>query len=237
MGEGFHRVNWNLRYFAPSLADGGGGDEDEDFPSAGTMGPLVLPGKYSVRLFKKVDGTVSEMGSAQSFTVVADGSSGISPADRAAQEDFNRKVSRLYRSFSGALSSANELQEHLKSIRKALEDTPNSDALLAQADAIEKQNNEILRAMRGDTVIAARSENVPTSINDRLQGVMEGERFSIAKPTQTHIDAYNIASEEFTQQLSKLHTLLQVDVMNLEKAMEAAGAPWTPGRIPEWQEK
>ena len=237
VGEGFHRVNWNLRYFAPSLPDGGGGDEDEDFPSAGTLGPLVLPGKYSVRLFKKVDGTVSEMGSAQSFTVVADGSSGISPADRAAQEDFNRKVSRLYRSFSGALSSANELQEHLKSIRKALQDTPNSDALLAQADAIEKQNNEILRAMRGDTVIAARSENVPTSINDRLQGIMEGERFSIAKPTQTHIDAYNIASEEFTQQLSKLHTLLQVDVMNLEKAMEAAGAPWTPGRIPEWQEK
>ena len=237
VGEGFHRVNWNLRYFAPTLADGGGGDEDEDFPSAGTMGPLVLPGKYSVRLFKKVDGAVSEMGSAQSFTVTADGTSGISAADRTAQEDFNRRVSRLYRAFSGALNSANELQARLKSIRKALQDTPNSDALLAQADSIEKQNTEILRALRGDIVIAARSENVPTSINDRLQGIMEGERFSIAKPTQTHVDAYNIASDEFTQQLSKLHTLLQVDVMNLEKAMEAAGAPWTPGRIPEWQEK
>jgi hypothetical protein len=66
---------------------------------------------------------------------------------------------------------------------------------------------------------------------------MEGERFSIAKPTQTHVDAYNIASDEFSQQLSKLRTLIQVDVANLEKAMEAAGAPWTQGRIPDWQEK
>jgi len=23
----------------------------------------------------------------------------------------------------------------------------------------------------------------------------------------------------------------------LEKDMEAAGAPWTPGRVPEWQEQ
>ena len=236
VAEGFHRVSWDLRYFAPALAEGGDGDDD-GFPAAANMGPLVLPGKYSVRFFKKVDGTVTEMGSAQSFTVLADGASAVSAADRAAQEDFNRKVSRLYRAFSGALSSANELQERLKGIRKALQDTPSSDALLSQADSIEKQNNDILRALRGDIVIAARSENVPTSINDRLQGIMEGERFSIAKPTQTHIDAYNIASDEFTQQLSKLHNLLQVDVMNLEKAMEAAGAPWTPGRIPEWQEK
>jgi len=66
---------------------------------------------------------------------------------------------------------------------------------------------------------------------------MEGERFSIARPRQTHVDAYNIAAAEFSQQLAKLRTLMQVDVANLEKAMEAAGAPWTPGRLPQWQEK
>jgi photosystem II stability/assembly factor-like uncharacterized protein len=237
VGDGFHRINWDLRYFAPALADSGDDGDGDGFPSAANQGPLVLPGKYSVRLFKKVDGTVSEIGTAQSFTVVADGSSGLNSSDRSAQQDFNRKVSRLYRAVSGAINSANELQERLKSMRKALQDTPNSDALLAQADSIERQNRDILRVLRGDEVLAARSENVPTSINDRLQGIMEGERFSIAKPTQTHVDAYNIASDEFSQQLSKLRTLIQVDVAKLEKAMEAAGAPWTPGRIPDWQER
>ena len=236
VAEGFHRVNWDLRYYAPSLPEGGGGGEDDDgFPAAANQGPLVLPGKYSVRLFKKVDGVVSELGTSQSFTVVADGTSGVSDADRAAQEAFNHKVARLYRAVAGAINSANDVQERLKGIRKALQDTPNSDALMAQADSIEKQNTEILRALRGDIVLAARSENVPTSINDRLQGIMEGERFSIAKPTQTHIDGYNIAADEFGQQLSKLQTLLRTDLPKLERAMESAGAPWTPGRIPEWQ--
>jgi hypothetical protein len=34
-----------------------------------------------------------------------------------------------------------------------------------------------------------------------------------------------------------LHTLVEVDLTKLEKDMEAAGAPWTPGRVPEWQEQ
>jgi hypothetical protein len=66
---------------------------------------------------------------------------------------------------------------------------------------------------------------------------MEGERFSLAKPTQSHIDSYNIAAAEFGEQLSKLRALVEVDLTKLEKDMEAAGAPWTPGRVPEWSEK
>jgi hypothetical protein len=66
---------------------------------------------------------------------------------------------------------------------------------------------------------------------------MEGERFSLAKPTQGHVDDYNIAAAEFGEQLGKLHTLVEVDLAKLEKEMESAGAPWTPGRVPEWSEK
>ncbi len=66
---------------------------------------------------------------------------------------------------------------------------------------------------------------------------MEGERFSLAKPTQTNMDSYSIAAAEFADQLAKLHALVDVDLTKLEKDMEAAGAPWTPGRVPEWSEK
>jgi photosystem II stability/assembly factor-like uncharacterized protein len=234
LADGFHRVSWDLRYFAPQLEDGDS-DNDGSFAPAATQGPLVMPGKYSVRLFKRVDGAVTELGSAQSFTVVADGASGVNPTDRAALEDFQRKVSRLYRATSGAINSANEVQGRMKGIRKALADTPGAEALAAEADSIQQRNNEILRALRGDVAIAAHSENVPSSINDRVSGIMEGERFAIARPTQTHLDAYSIAADEFSQQLAKLRSLIQVDVAKLEKDMEAAGAPWTPGRVPEWQ--
>jgi hypothetical protein len=37
--------------------------------------------------------------------------------------------------------------------------------------------------------------------------------------------------------LAKLRTLVEGDLVKLEKALEAAGAPWTPGRVPEWTDK
>lgn len=176
------------------------------------------------------------MGSAQNFTVVADGALGVSPADHAAQEEFNRRVARLYRAVAGAISAGNEVESRLKAIRKALQDTPAAGPLSAQADSIEKNNNVILRALRGDVAIAAHSENVPPSINDRVNYIMEAARFSITRPTQTQQDAYSIAAEEFAQQLAHLRSLVQTDLAKLEKDMEAAGAPWTPGRVPDWQE-
>lgn len=232
--EGFHRVGWDLRY--PTTSETEEQHPGEEFLPATGQGPLVMPGKYSLRLFKKADGAVTELAGPQSFMVVGDGTSAIAPGDRAAQEEFQRKVARLYRAVSGAINSANEVQNQLPAIRKALQDTPSAQSLTATADSIEKRSSEILRALRGDTALAVRNENVPTSINDRVTNIMEGERFAITAPTQTHQDAAAIAADEFAQQLNSLRTLVQ-DFARLQKDMEAAGAPWTPGRVPEWPEK
>jgi len=235
--EGFQRKAWDLRYSAPKLrehSEEGG----EDFPAAGEQGPLVLSGTYSVRMFEKAEGVVAELAGPQSFKVVTEGASGMTPADRAAQEEFLRKTARLYRAVSGALSTAESLQGRLKEIRQALRETPAAEKELgAAADSIEQRNREILRAVRGDVELARKNENVPSSINERVNSVMEGERFSLAKPTQSHVDSYNIAAAEFGEQLAKLRMLVEVDLVKLEKDMEAAGAPWTPGRVPEWKEK
>jgi photosystem II stability/assembly factor-like uncharacterized protein len=233
--EGFHRTAWDLRY--PPASETEEDTPGAGFPPAAAQGPLVLPGKYSVRVFKKVDGAVTELGSAQAFNVIADGTAGVAEADRAARAEFHRRVARLYRAVSGSINAANDLQAKLKAARKALNDTPAAEALVAQADNLEKRSNEILRALQGDRALAARNENVPTSINDRVTYIMEGSRFSAARPTKTQEDAYSVAAGEFNELLAKLRTLITSDFEKLQKDMEAAGAPWTPGRVPEWQEK
>jgi hypothetical protein len=106
-----------------------------------------------------------------------------------------------------------------------------------EADAIERSDRLILRALRGDAELQKLNEPVPSSIKDRVEGIMEGERFSLSPPTPNHIRDYNIAVKEFGGELAKLRTLVEVDLVKLEKDMEAAGAPWTPGRVPEWSEK
>jgi hypothetical protein len=70
-----------------------------------------------------------------------------------------------------------------------------------------------------------------------VDAILEGERFALTKPTQTHVEDYNIAAAEFAGQLDKLHVLVEVELAKLEKDMEAAGAPWTPGRVPVWSDK
>jgi hypothetical protein len=233
---GFQRVAWDLRYSAPQVKKPA--DDGEDFPDSGDLGPLVLSGTYSVRMFQKVGGAVTELAGPQTFKVVTEGAASMTAADRTAQEQFMSKVTRLYRAVSGALHAAEDVESRLKAIRAALREAPAVEKELGSvADSLEARDRAILVPLRGDVEMAKRSEPVSSSISDRVGSVMDGERFSLAKPTQSHIDSYNIAAEEFAEQLGKLRTLVAVDLNKLEKDMEAAGAPWTPGRVPDWSEK
>ena len=234
--SGFQRAAWDLRYPAASLREHA--EEGENYPPAGALGPLVISGAYSVRMFEKVNGAVTELGGVQNFKVVTEGASSMSAADRAAQEEFQRKVARLYRAVSGTLHASDEVEARLKAIRGALRETPAVEKQLgAAADSIDQRNREILRAVRGDAEMQKRNEPTPTSINGRVDAILEGERFALTKPTQTHLDDYSIAAAEFAVQLDRLHALVEVDLAKLEKDMEAAGAPWTPGQVPEWKDK
>ena len=42
-----------------------------------------------------------------------------------------------------------------------------------------------------------RQDITPTAINDRVNQIEDEERFSAARPTQTHIDSYNVAAQQF----------------------------------------
>jgi photosystem II stability/assembly factor-like uncharacterized protein len=235
---GFQRAAWDLRYPVVALPKHEEEEEEEDFPPASAKGTLVLPGSYSVKCFEDVEGVVTELGAVQNFKVVTDGQSSMNAGDLAAREEFHRKVARLYRAVSGAMHTADEVEDRMKSMREALKDTPAAEKQLeAEADRIEKNTRAILRALSGDAEMQKRNEPVASSINDRIAAIMEGERFSLAKPTESHVEDYNIAAAEFTEQLAKLHTMVEVDLAKLVKDMETAGAPWTPGRVPVWSEK
>jgi hypothetical protein len=103
------------------------------------------------------------------------------------------------------------------------------------ATTLDKRTNDILRALSGDNAARQRNMNTPPSINDRIGYVVGAQRMSISRPTQTQIAQYNAAATDFENVLGQLRQLIEVDLARLEKQLEAAGAPWTPGRIPEWK--
>ena len=138
----------------------------------------------------------------------------------------------------GALEAANALTPRFVAIRRALLETPNApEKLLDDASALEKRKNEILRALRGDQALRQRNMNLPPSISERVGSIVGSQRMSTSRPTQTQINQYAAAAQEFETTLNQLRQLVEVDLQKLEKQMEIAGAPWTPGRIPEWKDQ
>jgi photosystem II stability/assembly factor-like uncharacterized protein len=236
--KGFHRVSWDLREPAASLPRPRppGRDVDLGFPQP--AGPLVMPGRYRVALAQRVAGVVTALDEPKDFGVVVDEAAVADPADLKALLEFQQKIARLQRAVAGALEACRALEDRLGQIKRALDQTPSVTARWQNtARDLDKRNRDILRALRGDVVLRARNENTPPSIAERVEGVVGDQRLSLARPTTTQIEMYQIAGQEFTEVLGKLRTLIEVDLRSLEKALDVAGAPWTPGRLPEWKDK
>jgi hypothetical protein len=237
VAAGIHRVTWDLRYPASILPLAHPGAEEEDNPfRRPPSGPLVNPGKYSVAMALRVNGAVTTVGDPQSFSVVGDGLQQMSAEDRAALVAFQEKASRLMGAVSGAVEVATSTETRLGLIESGVDQTPAADQKLRDAARdLHKRVKDLLTALRGDEVAREYQENTPPSIEERVGNVVGSGRSSSARPTEIQLSDYKFASQQFAGVLAQLRTLVDVDLVNLEKACDAAGVPHTPGRIPAWQ--
>jgi len=234
--SGMQRVTWDLRYPAANLAAPAPPDADFDFEPP--SGPLVMPGTYKASIAKRVDGVLTPLGLPQEFHVVVEGQENMSTSDRSALVEFQQKAVRLQRAVSGATQAATALRPRLAAIKRAINETPSLPARLQDdTTTLDKRVTEILRALNGDTSARQRNMNTSPSINDRVGYVVGAQRMSTSRPTQTQISQYAAAAQDFEGVLTQLRQLVEVDLSKLEKQLEAAGAPWTPGRIPEWKDQ
>jgi hypothetical protein len=49
------------------------------------------------------------------------------------------------------------------------------------------------------------------------------------------MEQYQLASDLLAAEIPKLRKLFDTDIKALEKQLDAAGAPPTPGRLPDWK--
>jgi photosystem II stability/assembly factor-like uncharacterized protein len=233
VGEGIHRVDWDLRY---PPADPARLTPPEFNPFAlPPMGPTTVPGTYSVNLAKWENEALTELAPPQTFETAAIGQATLPDVDREATLAFQQRTARLQRAAMGASRVVRETQERIAHLRVAAHDTPADDASWrVRLEEIETALDEVGIELQGDRTIAARAEPTPPSILDRISDVVGGHWTSTSAPTATHRRSYEIAAEAFAPVLESLRSL-ESDLSALEAEMEAAGAPWTPGRVPTWQ--
>ena len=155
--------------------------------------------------------------------------------DREAVLGFQRKVARLRLAVHGALGAADEAKARTAHLREAFFATPKADpALLAELQDIEERLNDLLVKLRGNLSAGRRELPSPMSVRSRLERVVGNQWHVTSPPTQTQRDAYRYAGEEFAGLLAELREIVERDLVRVENVLEEAGAPWTPGRIPEW---
>jgi hypothetical protein len=233
--NGFHRLSWDLRYPAEVPARLPSEHHEENPFESRPRGPMVVPGAYTVSLAKRVAGTVTELAGPQPFKVTPLGLATLKAEDQAAVFAFEEKTGRLQRAVLGAVEATKDARARIAKIKVALADTPADTAALAeQARSIDAQLADLEVALSGDHVLERHNEPTLPSIVDRVQGIVSSEWATTQAPTQTMRDAYTVAGEEFVGVLAKLHTLVEIDLKHLDETMEKIGAPWTPGRVPDW---
>ncbi len=229
--KGIHRVSWDLRWPPATPTEL---EEEKDLApwDEPPRGPLVVPGRYSVSLELDAGGELTPLAGPEEFDVVPLGLATLGAADRDAAMGFQRDVQELRRSVHGALEAAGEAETRIKFLRKAVLDTPGADAeWLAEMQRLQEELNSILLAMRGDPAKSERNVFQPPSIKERVDRIAGSQWYTTSAPTQTNRETFKWAHDAFEVERERLRKLFD-DLSALEERMEAAGAPWTPGRLP-----
>ena len=228
--SGINRITWDLRY--PST------DPIKKISTDNSSGIPVLPGKYSVTMSISVDGKLNQVAGPESFEANVLNNVTLPASDRSGLIAFQKKVAELNRAVMAAVEINNDLTNRIELIKIALKQTPGSPVtLIEQANIIAEKNKEIYRLLVNDQTLTKRNEPVHPAVVEHVSEIVWGMWSSSSAPTQSLIDGYDVAKEEFKPLLEQLKFIQEVDIKNLESEMEKYGAPWTPGRtVPDWKE-
>ncbi len=227
--KGVHRASWDLRGPPPDPVR----LSVPDFtpPWAGSpRGPLMAPGEYEARLLAVTAEGLERLGEPQRFRVKPAPTllDGVDPAAVAA---FQQETAALLRQVHGAAAEARRTRERLRHLRAALVETPDADpAFSGRMDDILEALSDLEVRLNGDPARQSRNHPAAPSIRGRVGRIAGGHWGARQTPTATQRESLRIAASEFAEVGPALRELIESDLAGLEADLEAAGAPWTPGR-------
>jgi len=224
---GFNRVAWDLRY--PSIEPWAPVEEGEE-DREGT-GVLVVPGRFSVTMQKRVDGALIDLGQTQPFDVVS-----IRPEPVIAgntQEKrvvFESQVDELIRAASGSSAAATAIIDELDAVKATLGRSMTDGSLYELAHSIQQQLKEANEVLTDNELRDAYNDLAIMSVQARLWHARFDPGSSAQGPTPAQQESYRIARKLYDETVVDLTRLVDTDYAGLKQAMDTAKVPWTPGR-------
>ena len=231
-GKGFHRIAWDMHYpsSAPvSLKKRSGYVPPWAIPP---KGPIALPGQYTVTLKKRQFGKVETLTEPQTFTLKLLNNSPEITEDREGLLAIQKRAANLFRSVRGASRAQGEIRNRIKHLIAAVDLTPSATEEHAQlVRQLSDKLAQLSVLLDGDATVRSRQEPIPWSVSGRASTLYYAISGSQNRVSGNHMASLSIAEAEYTRVAEQLEQLRQA-LAEVEGQLEAAGAPWTPGRIP-----
>jgi hypothetical protein len=232
--KGIQREKWSLTYSGKSPI---GGDEFDATANKNAWGFPIMPGKYSVTLYMVFDGKKDLMAGPVEFEAKALNNTTLPAENREVLVAFQNQVAELMRIMNGAEEYMDAMEKRIVAVRQTIHNTPGIPFELGDVTKSLAEKLDDLYFLLDGTSTGASWEEVPPEkmpLNIRMQYVAWGMWGSTSEPTQTMKDNYAILIEEFPQVITALKSM-NSELNTIEKELDNYGAPWTPGRIPEFK--
>jgi hypothetical protein len=158
--------------------------------------------------------------------------------DVAVATAFDDELIKMFSAMQGAQRLTDEMIEKVETIKQTLYNTPSaSQELKDQARALGVDLEEIKFAFDGVPGRASWEEIPPAKIplSKKMQEILWSRGGSTTEPTTTQQQSMDILKAEFPPVLQKVRDVAENKLPALEKELDKIGAPWTPGRVPEWK--
>ena len=232
--SGMNEVVWNARYATTTpikLRQGKPGRY-----SMSDVGPLALPGKYSVEMMLYQNGELTSLVEPQEFELKHLNHQTLPVADKRELLAFQNNVAELRRSVRGSGKLLSETKDRLKFVRTAIETYPSTDLnWLKEVESIEADLRAIELAFYGVDIKSKHQFATVPGISSRIETIVWSTWNAVAAPAPAHNEQLAIAQGLYEQQITALHGSIE-KIKRLEEKLNAVKNPYTPGRSTDWKE-
>lgn len=230
--KGINREVWDLRYQSLDPLTEKTKFDPKAKPKSST---LVMPGNYKLLLFLVNREGEKQISEAQKFSVVPL-ENGLKTKAGKELITFQQKANELARTIVGTEGFLRDQIKIVEKLKQAIITTPSATSeLLADANRIATELDLLTLKFKRESKSPSTEENPPSlnTFNERLE-VLRWTHWGSTEPvTAREKSSYEILLEEFPPIYERIKLISEVDIVNLEKKLEAAGAPYTPGRLPK----
>jgi hypothetical protein len=168
--KGLYRVIWNARHENAGPINFYKPDPDNPYESE-DIGPLALPGKYSVSIELYTSKGIEKLGEEVSFNLVNLLQPTL-PTDQKALTAFNKELTDFRSVVLGVNSYTKEMENRLKFIKAGLMQYGKGDqSLLEEAKKIESSLYELNLILGGDASLAKREFETKNSLIGSIENI------------------------------------------------------------------